>query len=251
MYCASSWRSTTIWVAIPAWSVPGLPQGVVPRHAVIAGEGVHQGVLESVAHVQRAGDVGRRQHDAVGGSVGGIPARGLRSTTGSCALQGRSPCGVVCARLEIAGTLPLGIQRFSISAGSKDLASSMACAQSRHYPKNNAARAHIPNDDGLAVRGAAAQFLVSPDGGRDLSFSATRVADDLANVHIELRQQRGDGFHRGSCAVRKATCFSMICDSLGVSSLNSCSAMVSVIAAGGASGWTRVVGAGWSSLADC
>ena len=47
-----------------------LPQGVVARHAVIAGERVHQGVLEGVPHVQRAGDVGRRQHDAVGGSVG-------------------------------------------------------------------------------------------------------------------------------------------------------------------------------------
>ena len=50
----------------------GLPQRVVARHAVIAGEGVHQGVLEGVPHVQRASDIGRRQHDAVGGGVGVI-----------------------------------------------------------------------------------------------------------------------------------------------------------------------------------
>ncbi len=38
----------------------GLPQRVVARHAVVAGERVHQRVLEGVAHVQRAGDVRRR-----------------------------------------------------------------------------------------------------------------------------------------------------------------------------------------------
>ena len=43
-----------------------LPQGVLALHAVVADQGIHQGVLEGVAHVQRAGDVGRRQHDAVG-----------------------------------------------------------------------------------------------------------------------------------------------------------------------------------------
>ena len=66
----------------------GLPQRVVARHAVIAGERVHQGVLESVAHVQRAGDVGRRQHDAVGGRVGRV------------------------AGLEVAGAFPLGVPAF-------------------------------------------------------------------------------------------------------------------------------------------
>ena len=44
----------------------GLPQRVAPPHPVIAGQRIHDGVLEGVAHVQRAGDVGRRDHDAVG-----------------------------------------------------------------------------------------------------------------------------------------------------------------------------------------
>ena len=43
----------------------GLPQRVVAVHAMEARERVHDGVLEGVAHVQRAGDVGRRQQDAV------------------------------------------------------------------------------------------------------------------------------------------------------------------------------------------
>ena len=43
-----------------------LPQGVVATHPVVADEGVHDGLLETVAHVQAAGDVRRRNHDAVG-----------------------------------------------------------------------------------------------------------------------------------------------------------------------------------------
>ena len=46
-----------------------LPQGVVAFHAVIADEGVHDGVLESVPHVQAAGDIRWRNHDAVGRAV--------------------------------------------------------------------------------------------------------------------------------------------------------------------------------------
>ena len=79
-----------------------LPQRVVAPHAVVADQRVHQGVLEGVAHVQRAGDVGRRQHDAVGvglpGSVGG---------------------------LEIAVRFPQRVPVASMAAGSKLLASSM------------------------------------------------------------------------------------------------------------------------------
>ena len=41
----------------------GLPQRVFAEHARAARERVHQRVLESVPHVQRAGDIGRRQHD--------------------------------------------------------------------------------------------------------------------------------------------------------------------------------------------
>jgi hypothetical protein len=36
------------------------PEGVVAAHAMPAGGGVHDGVVHHVAHVQRAGDVGRR-----------------------------------------------------------------------------------------------------------------------------------------------------------------------------------------------
>ena len=40
---------------------PWDPDGVVPAHAVIAGQAVHDGLVESVTHVQGARDVGRRQ----------------------------------------------------------------------------------------------------------------------------------------------------------------------------------------------
>ncbi len=46
-----------------------LPQCAVTAHAVVARERVHERVLEGVAHVQRAGDVRRRDHDAVGGAA--------------------------------------------------------------------------------------------------------------------------------------------------------------------------------------
>ena len=35
-------------------------------HAMIAGEGIHDGILKRMAHVQTAGNVGRRNHDAIG-----------------------------------------------------------------------------------------------------------------------------------------------------------------------------------------
>ena len=43
-----------------------LPQGVVALHTPPADQRIHDGVLERVAHVQAAGDVGRRNHDRVG-----------------------------------------------------------------------------------------------------------------------------------------------------------------------------------------
>ena len=43
------------------------PQRVEARHAVIAGQRVHDRVVEPVPHVQQAGDVGRRQLDREGG----------------------------------------------------------------------------------------------------------------------------------------------------------------------------------------
>src|SRR5690554_2419229 len=56
-----------------------LPQGVAPLHPPPADQGVHDGVLEGVAHVQAAGDVGRRDHDGVGLALtgGGEAAIGL------------------------------------------------------------------------------------------------------------------------------------------------------------------------------
>ena len=46
-----------------------LPQGAVARHAVETGEGVHDRVLERVAHVERPGHVRRRYDDAEGRPV--------------------------------------------------------------------------------------------------------------------------------------------------------------------------------------
>ena len=44
----------------------GLPEHIAPAHALKADQHVHQRHLKPVPHVQRAGDIGRRQHDAVG-----------------------------------------------------------------------------------------------------------------------------------------------------------------------------------------
>ena len=43
------------------------PDGVVPQHAVVAREAIHDGLVERVPHVPRALDVRRRQLDAGGG----------------------------------------------------------------------------------------------------------------------------------------------------------------------------------------
>ncbi|MPM08936.1 hypothetical protein SDC9_55252 [bioreactor metagenome] len=42
-----------------------LPQRVVTAHPVVAGQCIHDRLVEAMAHVQRAGDVGRRDHDGV------------------------------------------------------------------------------------------------------------------------------------------------------------------------------------------
>ena len=59
-----------------------LPQGVESAHAVVAGQRVHDGVLERMPHVQRAGDIGRRDDDGKGRTLaarreetGGFPPR--------------------------------------------------------------------------------------------------------------------------------------------------------------------------------
>ena len=43
-----------------------LPQGAATVHALVADERIHDGVLEGMPHVQRAGNVRRRNHDGVG-----------------------------------------------------------------------------------------------------------------------------------------------------------------------------------------
>ena len=43
-----------------------LPEGAFALHTCETNQGVHQRVLERMPHVQGAGDVGRRDHDAVG-----------------------------------------------------------------------------------------------------------------------------------------------------------------------------------------
>ena len=58
----------------------GNPAGVAPFHAVIARQPVHDGLVEGVAHVQRAGNVGRRQLDGETfgfGEIGGEIAFGF------------------------------------------------------------------------------------------------------------------------------------------------------------------------------
>ncbi len=48
-----------------------LPEGLVAAHAVVADQRIHEAVVEAMAHVQAAGDVRRRDHDAVGtGAIG-------------------------------------------------------------------------------------------------------------------------------------------------------------------------------------
>ena len=43
-----------------------LPQGTVALHAVVADQRIHDRIVETVTHVQTAGDIRRRDHDAVG-----------------------------------------------------------------------------------------------------------------------------------------------------------------------------------------
>ena len=53
-----------------------LPQHVTPAHALEAAEDVLQRVVERVAHMQRAGDVGRRDDDAIGFRLGALGPAG-------------------------------------------------------------------------------------------------------------------------------------------------------------------------------
>ena len=48
-----------------------LPQGVATLHASVAHQGIHDGVLKGVAHMQAAGHIGGRNHDAKGITLAG------------------------------------------------------------------------------------------------------------------------------------------------------------------------------------
>ena len=42
-----------------------LPQGILAFHALVSNQCVHDAFLKTMAHVQTAGDIGGRNHDAV------------------------------------------------------------------------------------------------------------------------------------------------------------------------------------------
>ena len=71
-----------------------LPQGVVTRHAPIADQHIDERGLKAVAHVQAAGDVGRRDHNAVrlvaalGREVPGVFPAPIPARLYGCGLKG-------------------------------------------------------------------------------------------------------------------------------------------------------------------
>ena len=75
-----------------------LPQGVVAAHAVIARQPVHDGLVERMAHVQSAGDVGWWQLNAKVGLAFHCSGRGM-----ALALPFRAPVGFNGVRVETFG----------------------------------------------------------------------------------------------------------------------------------------------------
>ena len=64
-----------------------LPQHVLAAHALVAAQDVLQGIVERMAHMQRAGDIRRRNDDGVGlgaGALGPAGAKGARSLPFRC-----------------------------------------------------------------------------------------------------------------------------------------------------------------------
>ena len=61
---SSSRFSTTAWVAMPAWSVPGIQRASIALHPPPADQDVLERIVQRVAQVQRPGDVRRRDDDA-------------------------------------------------------------------------------------------------------------------------------------------------------------------------------------------
>ena len=60
---SSSRFSTTAWVAIPAWSVPGIQRRVVALHPPPADQDILERIVQSVPQVQRPGHIRRRDDD--------------------------------------------------------------------------------------------------------------------------------------------------------------------------------------------
>ena len=73
----------------------GHPQRVFAQHAVVARERVHDGLIKSVAHVQRARHIGRRQLDGKR-RLAGVQRRLVHAAL----LPGRAPVRFQCSGLE-------------------------------------------------------------------------------------------------------------------------------------------------------
>ena len=73
-----------------------LPQHVLAAHPLEPAQHVLQRVVERVAHVQRAGDVGRRDDDAIGFGVAPLRAAGAER---AFLLPGRGDAGLDFGRL--------------------------------------------------------------------------------------------------------------------------------------------------------
>ena len=97
----------------------GLPEDVVALHPVPAGEDVHQRVVEGVAHVQAAGDVGRRQQDGEG--LGVRPRRWRRRGRRPAASQAALTAGSAVRASKVfsigMGCAPLSAAALSAAAG--------------------------------------------------------------------------------------------------------------------------------------
>ena len=79
--------------------------GVAPKHAMVANQPVHDGLIKGVPHVQRARHIGGRKLNRVGrsGRLFGYPRAGLRARGGCCVDLNVLTCG------KIASALPFGI----------------------------------------------------------------------------------------------------------------------------------------------
>jgi hypothetical protein len=102
---------------VGAW----LPQGVLAAHAVVTGQGIHQAMLEGMAHVQGAGDVGGGQQDAV------------------------ERLALLPAHAVIAGAFPMGIPAFFDFVGLEGFGEFHIAVLIKHETRNVAA----PRLDGV------------------------------------------------------------------------------------------------------